>query len=117
MDRRHANLTYVPGAEHPQLFARVGAAAAPVGAVVLFVSTLLHPMSVDPNDAAAAFAEYAADPFYVWSHMGQFVGFVRFYDGESGAMVSSTSALESSTFGGLRSAWTAQAASFFHVRF
>ncbi len=60
----------------PQPLARIGAAAAPSGAVVLFVSTLLHPMSADPSDAPAAFAEYAADPYYVWSHMGQFAGFV-----------------------------------------
>jgi hypothetical protein len=60
----------------PQSLARVGTAAAPIGAFVLFVSTLLHPMSADPNDAPAAFAEYAADSFYVWSHMGQFAGFV-----------------------------------------
>lgn len=54
--------------------ARIGAIAAPVGAVVLLVSTLLHPMDADPNDAAAAFAEYAADSFWVWSHLGQFAG-------------------------------------------
>lgn len=55
--------------------ARPGAVAALVGAVVLFVSTLLHPLDNDPNDAPAAFAEYATDALYVWSHLGQFVGF------------------------------------------
>lgn len=59
----------------PQILARIGAVAAPVGAVVLFVSTLLHPLGADPNDAPAAFAEYGADPFYVWTHVGQFIGF------------------------------------------
>jgi hypothetical protein len=54
--------------------ARIGAVSAPVGAIVLLVSTLLHPMQADPNDAAAAFAEYAADSFWVWSHLGQFAG-------------------------------------------
>ena len=54
--------------------ARIGAMAAPVGAVVLLVSTVLHPMEADPNDAAAAFAEYAADSLWVWSHLGQFAG-------------------------------------------
>jgi hypothetical protein len=57
-----------------QSLARLGAVAALVGAVVLFVSTLLHPLDNDPNDAPAAFAEYAADSLYVWSHLGQFVG-------------------------------------------
>jgi len=54
--------------------ARIGAAAAVIGAVTLFISTLLHPMSADPNDAPAAFAEYAADQLWVASHLGQFVG-------------------------------------------
>jgi uncharacterized membrane protein len=41
--------------------ARLGAVAAPVGAFALFVSTLLHPLGADPNDAPAAFVEYAAN--------------------------------------------------------
>jgi hypothetical protein len=31
-------------------------------------------MSADPNDPVAAFAEYAADRFWVASHLGQFLG-------------------------------------------
>jgi hypothetical protein len=60
------------GADQP--LARVGAVCSLVGAVVLFVATLLHPMGADPNDAPAAFAEYAADTLWVWSHLGQFAG-------------------------------------------
>jgi hypothetical protein len=44
------------------------------GAVILLVSTSLHPMSADPNDPAAAFAEYAADRIWIATHLGQFVG-------------------------------------------
>jgi len=44
------------------------------GAVTLFIATLLHPMSADPNDPAAAFAEYAADSLWVATHLGQFLG-------------------------------------------
>jgi hypothetical protein len=54
--------------------ARVGGVAAWAGAPTLFVATLLHPMSADPNDPAAAFAEYAADSFCVASHLAQFAG-------------------------------------------
>jgi len=54
--------------------ARIGAGAAVIGSVTLFIATLLHPMSADPNDATAAFAEYAADRLWVASHLGQFVG-------------------------------------------
>lgn len=55
--------------------ARLGAVAALVGALLLFVSTLLHPLDSDPNVPRAAFAEYAADYLWVWSHLGQFAGF------------------------------------------
>jgi hypothetical protein len=47
-----------------------------LGATSLSVGTALHPMSVDPNDAAAAFSEYALDKYWVWSHLAQFVGVV-----------------------------------------
>src|SRR5262245_65631218 len=53
---------------------KAGAVAAIGGAVLLLVSTLLHPMSADPADAAAAFREYAADRFWVATHLGQFFG-------------------------------------------
>ncbi|MBD0286861.1 MAG: hypothetical protein ICV79_15740 [Flavisolibacter sp.] len=56
--------------------ARVGAVAAFLGVPLLFVSTLLHPMQKDPNDPLAAFAEYAANSIWVWSHLGQFAGIV-----------------------------------------
>jgi hypothetical protein len=56
--------------------ARIGAIAAFVGAPVLFVATYLHPMRADPNDAVAAFAEYAADRIWIASHLGQFAGIV-----------------------------------------
>lgn len=57
-----------------QSLARLGAVAAFVGTVVLFGFTLLHPHDSNPNDAPAAFAEYAADSLWIWSHLGQFTG-------------------------------------------
>jgi hypothetical protein len=57
-----------------QHLARLGSIAAVSGAILLFVSTLLHPLDSDPNDPPAAFAEYAADSLWVWSHLGQFLG-------------------------------------------
>jgi hypothetical protein len=53
---------------------KVGGVAAIAGVLVLSVATHLHPLGADPNDALAAFAEYAADPFWVWTHLGQFFG-------------------------------------------
>ena len=53
---------------------RIGAIAAILGALLLFVSNLLHPLGADPDDAVAAFTEYAADRLWVASHLGQFLG-------------------------------------------
>ena len=55
-------------------FARAGALAAITGAITLFVATMLHPMTADPNDPSAAFAEYAQDSLWVASHLVQFLG-------------------------------------------
>src|SRR5262245_31605986 len=53
---------------------KVGSTAAIIGASTLLIATLLHPMSADPADAAAALREYAADRFWVATHLGQFFG-------------------------------------------
>jgi len=53
---------------------QMGATCAIAGSVLLFIGTYLHPMSADPNQAAAAFAEYAADPLWVASHLTQLAG-------------------------------------------
>jgi hypothetical protein len=53
---------------------RMGALCAFAGGVLLFAGTYLHPMSADPNQAAAAFAEYAADRLWVASHLTQLAG-------------------------------------------
>jgi hypothetical protein len=53
---------------------RMGGACAIAGAIALFVGTALHPMGADPNDARAAFAEYAADPYWVATHLTQLAG-------------------------------------------
>src|SRR6266404_6999626 len=53
---------------------RTGAVCAMLGSVLLFVGTYLHPMDADPNDALAAFTEYAADHLWVASHLTQLAG-------------------------------------------
>src|SRR6188472_1769752 len=50
---------------------RIGAACAVAGSVVLFIGTYLHPMQADPNRPLEAFAEYAADRFWIASHLIQ----------------------------------------------
>lgn len=46
------------------------------GVILLFVGTYLHPLGADPNDAVAAFTEYAADPVWITSHLLQLVGVI-----------------------------------------
>jgi hypothetical protein len=53
---------------------RIGAACAFIGCVLLGLGTSMHPMHADPNNAAAAFAEYAAAPNWITGHLLQFVG-------------------------------------------
>lgn len=53
---------------------RFGAIAALVGVLLLLTGTFLHPSSADPNDAIAAFTEYAGDRLWVFSHLMQLLG-------------------------------------------
>ena len=53
---------------------RIGAVCAIVGTMLLLAGTWLHPMPADPNNAVQAFAAYAADRFWVASHLAQLVG-------------------------------------------
>ena len=53
---------------------RIGGIAAIGGALTLLVGTMLHPMDADPNDAPAAFTEYAASNLWIASHLTQFLG-------------------------------------------
>ena len=55
---------------------RTGAMSAIGGAIMLLVGTYLHPLGADPNDALAAFSEYAADHWWITSHLLQLVGVV-----------------------------------------
>jgi hypothetical protein len=55
---------------------RIGAIAAMSGAFFLAVGTYLHPSEANPYDATQAFAEYAADNLWVWTHLTQFLGVV-----------------------------------------
>lgn len=45
-----------------------------MGAFFLLLGTYLHPQDTDPNDAVAAFTEYAADHLWVASHLMQLAG-------------------------------------------
>ena len=54
--------------------AKLAALAAIIGPALLFAGSALHPMNADPHDTAAAFAEYAGDTYWLWSHAAQLIG-------------------------------------------
>jgi hypothetical protein len=53
---------------------RIAAVCAFAGAALLALGTILHPGEADPNNAAAAFAEYAASRQWIAIHLTQFAG-------------------------------------------
>lgn len=53
---------------------KLGPASSVLGVILLFIGTVLHPMHANPNDALAAFTEYAADPDWQTTHLLQLAG-------------------------------------------
>jgi hypothetical protein len=56
-----------------RLATRMGAVCAIAGSMSLTIGTYLHPMGADPNQAVAAFTEYAANRLWVASHLTQLI--------------------------------------------
>ncbi len=57
------------------IYAMRGASIAAFGgALLLFGGTILHPSGANPNDAVAAFREYADDQLWIASHLMQLLG-------------------------------------------
>jgi hypothetical protein len=59
-----------------RLTSRIGAVALLLGAIVLVISTVLHPSHENPMDNPAVFAEYAQSDLWIAVHLGQFLGFL-----------------------------------------
>src|SRR4051794_38208224 len=53
---------------------RLGAVAAVLGVLLELAMGFLHPSKADPNNSAAAFAEYARSGDWQYVHIGQFLG-------------------------------------------
>ena len=53
---------------------RTGPVCAFIGCILLGIGTSMHPMHADATNAAAAFAEYAADQNWITGHLLQFAG-------------------------------------------
>jgi hypothetical protein len=62
-----------PGQEDRSLL-RIGAVAGLLGIVLQIIAAQLHPSKADPNDSAAAFAEYARSDVWEAAHITQYLG-------------------------------------------
>lgn len=60
---------------------RLGAAALPLGVVVLVVAETLHPSREDPMDNPAVFAEYADSDIWTAVHLLEYFGFLLLLGG------------------------------------
>lgn len=60
---------------------RLGAAALPLGVVVLLVSEIFHPAREDPMDFPAVFMEYARSDIWTTVHLGEYFGFLLLLGG------------------------------------
>ena len=60
---------------------RVGAAALPLGVVLIAVSEIFHPSREDPMDFPAVFREYANSDAWTAVHLGEYLGFLLLLGG------------------------------------
>ena len=57
---------------------RLGAAALPLGIIVIAVSEYFHPSREDPMDFPAVFKEYAHSNIWTADHLAEYFGFSSF---------------------------------------
>lgn len=55
-----------------RLWFKLGAFSLLAGTILLTILSFVHPHQADPNNNPAVFAEYAADPDWIATHLGQF---------------------------------------------
>jgi hypothetical protein len=60
---------------------RIGAAALPLGVLLIAISELFHPSREDPMDFPAVFREYARSDVWTTVHLGEYFGFLLLLGG------------------------------------
>jgi len=60
---------------------RIGAAALPLGVILIAISELFHPSREDPMDFPAVFREYARSDVWTTVHLGEYLGFLLLLGG------------------------------------
>ncbi len=79
MDARDAAGRQVGG--DAAITTRVGAAALPLGVVLIAISEVFHPSREDPMDFPAVFREYANSDVWTAVHLGEYFGFLLLLGG------------------------------------
>ena len=79
MDAREGSVRQ--GGGDDAITTRLGAAALPLGVVVLVVAETLHPSREDPMDNPAVFAEYADSDIWTVVHLLEYFGFLLLLGG------------------------------------
>lgn len=64
------------GGMHEAITTRFGAAALPLGGVLIAISEILHPQREDPMDNPAVSMEYAKSDVWTTAHLIQYFGFL-----------------------------------------
>jgi hypothetical protein len=67
------------GAE--EITTRIGAAALPLGVILIAISEVFHPSKEDPMDFPAVFREYARSDVWTTVHLGEYFGFLLLLGG------------------------------------
>ena len=60
---------------------RIGAAALPLGVILIAISEIFHPSREDPMDFPAVFREYAQSDVWTTVHLGEYFGFLLLLGG------------------------------------
>jgi hypothetical protein len=69
------------GGSAEAITSRVGAAALPLGVVLIVISEVFHPSREDPMDFPAVFREYAQSDVWTTIHLGEYFGFLLLLGG------------------------------------
>src|SRR3712207_2531052 len=80
MESRGAASSRVVGGD-AAITTRLGAAALPLGVVLIAVSEVFHPSKEDPMDNPAVFTEYANSDVWTTVHLGEYFGFLLLLGG------------------------------------
>jgi hypothetical protein len=81
MDAAPRTLARQDGEGAEEITTRIGAAALPLGVILIAISEIFHPSKEDPMDFPAVFREYARSDVWTTVHFGEHFGFLLLLGG------------------------------------